>query len=62
MRKVTAIYYDEKLAKGGNSATGLILEFEDGSRLRGQSTDVIMPFEPIENPELLPQPLIHKEE
>ena len=47
MKKVKEIYYDEMLAKADNSATGLILVFEDGSAVKAQSTDVVMPFEPI---------------
>ncbi len=43
MKKVKQIYYDKKIS--GNYSTGLVIELEDGTFLRHQSTDAVMPFE-----------------
>jgi hypothetical protein len=51
MKKVKNIYLadaEDKLGK--HCATGLIIELVDGEFYCHQSTDVIMPFEKIENP------------
>lgn len=49
MQKVINIFYTEDIEElGGQSGTGLVLELEDGTFLRGQSTDVLKPFEPFE--------------
>lgn len=42
-------WYDPESIEPGSSATGLFLKLEDGTILRHQSTDPIMPFEPIAN-------------
>ena len=51
LKKVKNVYYDEtgKFA-GGNYATGLVIELEDGRMFRAQSSDVIMAFEQIKQP------------
>ena len=46
MEKVKNIRYtNKKDVTGGHYSTGLILELEDGTFLRHQSTDPIMTFE-----------------
>ena len=51
LKMVKRVYFadTEELKEliGGDSCTGLVFELEDGTLLRGQSTDVIMPFEKI---------------
>ena len=48
MKKIKNLYFSERAdILGGHSATGLVLELEDGTFLRHQSSDVLMPFEKI---------------
>lgn len=50
MKKVVNIYYTSETKEvGGHYSTGLILELEDGTKLRHQSTDPVMTFEPFTN-------------
>lgn len=57
LNRVRNIYYADKNVRiehedlFGSSATGLILELEDGRLLRAQSTDVIMSFEELPDPQ-----------
>lgn len=46
MKKVKQVWYsDSTEGVGGHYSTGLILELEDGTFVRHQSTDPVMPFE-----------------
>ncbi len=48
MQKVKNIWYTNNNEEiGGHYSTGLILELEDGTKLRHNSTDPVMTFEPI---------------
>jgi len=48
MKKVKNVFYtDKKEEVGGHYSSGLVLELEDGTFLRGQTTDPIMSFEPF---------------
>jgi hypothetical protein len=45
MKKVKNIFIATEKEVGGSCSTGLVLELEDGTLLRHQSTDPIMAFE-----------------
>jgi hypothetical protein len=57
MREIKKMYMlDEDEKNPRSSATGLVIELEDGTMLQHQSSDVVMtfgPYEPYQSPDLL---------